>query len=373
MYLKQNNKLLAFAGTGLITLLFPCHAQVDDLATRETVNLYRNMKRLAPDKMMYGQHQAYFTGLYADGLGQMSDCKVICGSNPAVVGYDFNQDSQWSPTNSAMGFNKQAVAHFRRNGINTFSWHSRNPSPEANDGGGYRDMTGNPVRGILDPASPAHANFNRMLEDISTFFKNLKTEEGTWIPVIWRPFHENSGDWFWWGVSTCSPAEYKQLWHYTYNYLTHTQGVHNLLWAYSPSRPNSEEEYLERYPGDDVVDIIGFDRYGDADGDAGFVDDMRASIRTVTTLAQERGKLAAITESGEQKGFENTEWTNWITRVWLEPVQENRGGIAYVMTWSSTGWTAFKDGPNAHLHDDFMQFYRSQFTVFENDLPNMYQ
>ena len=346
---------------------------VDPNATAETVNLFNNLRVQASGSLMYGQHAAFHDGAYADDLGYMSDCKHICGENPAVAGFDFVRSYKWSPTGTNNAFHQQAVNFFQRGGVSTFSWHSTNPDPDYTGDGKYNDTSGDPVGGILDPTSQTHTNFNLMLDDIALFFNNLQVD-GVHVPVIWRPFHENTGSWFWWGTDNCTPAEYIQLWQYTYHYLTDICGVHNLIWAYSPSKPTSESEYLERYPGDAYVDLLGFDRYGDADGEADFFSNTLLGAQVVGSMALARGKLSAITESGERDGFANTSITNWITRAWLDDIQTDpvAKNILYVLTWRSPDWSTFQEGPNAHLYDDFINFYNSSYTVFENSLPNLY-
>ena len=89
----------------------------------------------------------------------------------------------------------------------------------------------------------------------------VKDDKGTLIPVVFRMYHEHTGAWFWWGSKQCTPEEYKQLWIMTVEYLRDKKNVHNLLYAYSPSETKNEAEYLERYPGDEYVDIVGYDCY----------------------------------------------------------------------------------------------------------------
>jgi mannan endo-1,4-beta-mannosidase len=347
-------------------------AQVDALATLETANLYGNMKAEAAGSLLYGQHHAYELGIHADEIGEFSDCKHICGENPAVVGFDFTRSSAWSPTGTNSDYHIQATAHFRRGGVVTFSWHADNPSPSVTGDGGVNDTTGNPVQGILTPGSQTRSNYNAMLDDIASFFNNLQID-GVHVPVIWRPLHENTGSWFWWGNTHCTPVEFQQLWQYTFDYMTHTQSVHNLLWAYSPSKPSSESHYLERYPTDPYVDLLGFDYYGNSE-DAGYDAAVLNSAQVAAGLALARGKLSAMTEGGESNGFGTTARTNFFTEAWLNNYQSDPVAthLAYVLTWNSPDFSTFQEGPNAHLYPDFIDFHTSAYTVFENGLPNFY-
>lgn len=75
--------------------------------------------------------------------------------------------------------------------------------------------------------------------------------------MIWRPFHEMQGNWFWWGTTWLDDPSFIQLWIYAHNYLTNTKGLDNLLWVYAGN------EYLSRYPGAAYVDLVGQDLYSD--------------------------------------------------------------------------------------------------------------
>ncbi|MBK6282145.1 MAG: hypothetical protein IPF54_05280 [Draconibacterium sp.] len=90
---------------------------------------------------------------------------------------------------------------------------------------------------------------------------NLKTEDGKYIPILFRPFHEHTGSWFWWGKDLCSVEEYKVLWRFTVSYLQNEKNIHHLIYTYSTDRFKTAGEYLERYPGDDIIDVLGFDLY----------------------------------------------------------------------------------------------------------------
>ena len=341
---------------------------IDDKATTETTNLFNNLKTVSSQALIYGQHHAYLLGSTVDLSGNTSDTHSITGSHPGIVGFDFVRHNRWSATNTNSVFHRQVRAMYSRGGIATFSWHAKNPAT----GGGYKDVSGNPVQKILTTGSTTQATFNEKLDEIAGFFNTLELN-GVKIPVIWRPFHENTGSWFWWGAKHSSPAEFKALWQYTVKYLRDQRGVHNVLWAYSPSKPVTVAKYLKRYPGDNYVDVIGFDRYGDADSGPKFAQSVLDDARLVVTLAEERGKIAAITESGERKGFANTRLSDWFSRVWLQLENDTLAKkIAYVLTWNSPKYSAFENGTNAHLYNDFINFYNSPFTWFEDDLPDLY-
>jgi len=78
------------------------------------------------------------------------------------------------------------------------------------------------------------------------------------VPVLWRPFHEMNGGWFWWGAK--DPAAFVKVWRHMFDYFTTTKGLDNLLWVYSP---NHGEKVAAYYPGDPYADVVGLDAYTD--------------------------------------------------------------------------------------------------------------
>lgn len=120
------------------------------------------------------------------------------------------------------------------------------------------------------------------------------------MPIVFRPFHEHTGSWFWWGEAFCTSEEYVALWQYTIEYLRNQNGLTNWLIAYSSSAIKSEADYLARYPGDDHVDIIGFDDYC-MGNETAYIDRMSNSLRILTEIAKERDKVPAITETGYEQ------------------------------------------------------------------------
>jgi beta-mannanase len=113
-------------------------------------------------------------------------------------------------------------------------------------------------------------------------------------------FHELNGGWFWWGKDQCSPDEMKQLWRYTIHYLRNVKNIHHLLYAFNTDKFSNGTEYTERYPGDDLIDIMGFDIYQAnflKENDA-FVSFFDKDLSLVDSIAMSHHKIPAITEFG---------------------------------------------------------------------------
>ena len=162
-----------------------------------------------------------------------------------------------------------------------------------------KDLSNNCARESL-PGGKYNAQFTAYMDIIADYALALQAEN---IPVLYRPYHENSGGWFWWGAASTDVETYNALFRYTEDYLA-SKGVHNFIYVYSPNGPiSSEEEYAKRYPGDDYVDIVGFDYYNDynsypAQYSDSFMDSLRTTCQVVKSFGEKRGKVAAIAETG---------------------------------------------------------------------------
>jgi mannan endo-1,4-beta-mannosidase len=227
------------------------------------------------------------------------------------------------------------------------------------------------------PGGENHDLFTSWLDRFVAFNDDLKVGAfrwlgfGTHVPIVFRPFHEHTGSWFWWGGSNVTAEEYIQLWRFTVEYLRDVKGVHNLLYAYSPDKFQSLEEYLEYYPGDEYVDILGVDDYsiGRPGGD---VETTAWRLRTVTRLAAERNKVAAMTETGSDRIPDPEWWTGRLLKA-LDADEETRR-VAWVLVWRNAHkghhHAPYPGHPSAA---DFVEFYNSPLIVFADGLPDMYR
>jgi mannan endo-1,4-beta-mannosidase len=229
------------------------------------------------------------------------------------------------------------------------------------------------VRYII-PGGQAHTEYKQILQGIGTWAHSLQGADGKLAPVIFRPFHEFDGGWFWWGKPHASREEFISLWQFTVSYLRDSLGVHNFLYAYSPDNKfNTEAEFLERYPGDAWVDMVGMDNYGDMGRDNKY--DLAAATRKlqiVSGYGRKAGKLAAFTETGLEAIPATDWWTNSLLKVMRAPGIR----LAYVLVWrndirSPTHYYAPYPGQGSV--PDFLKFYRDPYTLFEQDLRRIYR
>jgi mannan endo-1,4-beta-mannosidase len=257
------------------------------------------------------------------------------------------------------------IESFNRGGINTVTWHLNNPITQGTAWDVY------PVVSQILPDSGSEDIYKTALKQLATFFNTLKNAEGKSVPLIFRPFHENNGNWFWWGKGHCTPEEYIALWRFTVTYLRDSLQVHNLLYAYSTDMFETPDQYLERYPGDEWVDVLGTENYWDFQSGASISNGMQ-QLRILVNLAKERKKLAALTECG----FEGIPVKNWWTQYLLKPIRDDSvaRNISYIMVWRNANrkhyYTPF---PGHKSAPDFIAFEKDSFTIFEKDLVRIYR
>ncbi|MCF2446334.1 glycoside hydrolase family 26 protein [Dyadobacter sp. CY345] len=309
-------------------------AQIDKKATQATKNLYSGLKRSALQGVIFGQQDALAYGLKADksrwiGDEDRSDIKTISGEHPGLVGYDLGH-IELDSTNNLDGVPFARIKadirkNYERGGVNTISWHPNNPVDFSKTSWDKEDFT---IRKILS-SEKNKKNFEKTLDKLADFFLSLKGPKGELIPVIFRPYHEHTGSWFWWGADHCTPEEYKQFWTLTIEYLQKTRKVNNLLIAYSTDNFRNKEHYLERYPGDDLVDILGFDTYhrNPPKSDSAFISNATRMVATIRDLGKASEKPFAITETGLEQLTE----ANWWTKI-VQPIVRN-SGLSYMLVW----------------------------------------
>lgn len=278
--------------------------------------------------IMFGHQHALDEGVTLTGEAPRtgstdSEVKNAVGDYPAVFGWDTGSldggekpgvagDVEQSIQNTAISM-KTA---YDLGGVIVLSMHPRNFVT----GGAYNDLTGNVVQNIL-PGGDYNDTFNAWLDQIATLSYLLKDDDGNSIPFIFRPFHEQTGSWFWWGESTTTTEQYKAIYRYTVDYLKNTKDVHNILYAYTPNKmtPGDEERYMRTYPGDDYVDIFGIDIYDQQEnaGSEEFLDSVVQDLSMITSIAESKNKIAALSEFGYSAvGLKETGNTlDWYTRL----------------------------------------------------------
>lgn len=367
---------------------------VDGNATDSTKALAAYLKGLqASDQVLFGHQNSTFRSVRTNG--EISDIKDITGSEAGLFGIDSLALTgvESGGTTRAEAIEKSVAASvkaYEGGSIVTLSCHMPNFAnakvKKTDDEYGYdfttcdfgesKDLT--PCADYVLEGGKYNAAFNAYLDIIAEYANELG-EMG--IPVLFRPFHENSGNWFWWGTST-SEESYKAMWRYMVTYLEN-KGVDNFLYVYSPNGPfSTAEQYLDRYPGDEYVDIIAFDYYDDyADvsvytGDK-FFEALSTTCDVVAEIAEDKGKIPAIAETGIRMtgaGKDSlmvtgnpTTGQDWYNKVINTASEHN---IPYFLLWanfdSSNFFVPYKynDELGQEMINDFIDAFNNENAIF---------
>ena len=289
-----------------------------------------------------------------DGLNgdEFRSIYAVTGKYPAICGLDF---MDYAPSRAARGARSNAVDtaidFHKQGGISTFCWHWNAPDKYMKPGdtpegtprwwGGFNTSNTNfdiaAVMNGQDPEGKALID-----ADIAEIARQIKRLQDAGVSILWRPLHEASGGWFWWGAK--GPDAYKKLWSYLYDQLTNVYGCHNLIWVWNGQSP-------EWYPGDDLVDVVGEDIYA---GEHNY----SPQNAKFSEIAEYTGgkKIIALTENGTIPDIDkmvaaNSRWA-WFG-TWCGDFVTKNG------TYSET----FTD------KDMLRKAYSSQYVITLDELP----
>ncbi len=340
---------------------------VDKHANKQTRYLYLNLQEQMNKALLFGMHDATGYGVGWTGDDDRSDVKDVCGDYPAVYSEDLNKITRDSQVDRVR---YRLTSAYRRGGVITMCWHQYDP-----DGRSFYadEVNKEKIVSQILPGGARHADYLTKLKRLGDFFKSLRGDNGEAIPVIFRPYHEHSGGWFWWGVGHCTMEEYNQLWQFTADYLHNTLNVHNLLWAISPSLDHVRlgDHYFDRFPGNDYVDIYGTDYYYSDPVPPSKVNEYRAGLHTVAEHAINYDKIPALTEVG-QEGLDDADW---FTKMLIDPIKDDSLNtfFSYAAVWRNESTSHhFAPYPGHPAVSNFIDFYNNPYTLFESDLPDMY-
>lgn len=371
---------------------------VDKDATARTAQTYAMLRALAAtDNVAYGHQNEMHRKV--SPLPGHSDTYDMVRDDAAIVGVDglalTGAELELTDAERAAGETYSAklarlvLPAVKEGAVLTMSCHMPNFAEVAKrpkvdgryDYTGYspNHTEGDVVQRIL-PGGDLRDVYTGYLDLVADFLSRMQAAD---VPVIFRPFHENNGSWFWWGAAHCTPSEFKNLYRSTVEYLRDEKGLHNLLYAYSPNGPIADAaDYAARYPGDAFIDITGVDMYHrDPQKDDSWMAGFDKTLAAVDDFADRHDKLAAVTEAGILVG--NTggalaktgnQRPDWFREV-LKTVAPHK--MAYFMTWSNFNEGNF-DEPylvtpkrGHEMVNSFIDFYNEPQSVFAKQMPDV--
>lgn len=237
----------------------------------------------------------------------------------AMIGSDYTKTAARAIVTSPV--NRVLIDYWNNGGLVTMSWSAGNPW-----GGNVRD---NKDRVNIDQLlAPGTSVNNVWMNWLDTVAAGLAELQDAGVVVLWRPFHEMNGGWFWWAWDNgerTSPGQYTRLWRHMFDYFTNTKGLNNMLWIYSPDGqesdppPSWERPVMHYYPGDEYVDIVAWDVYDDQLLEYGY-DDLLAT-----------GKPIMFGEQGPGRTRNGT----WDNTILIKSIKKRYPKITAFQAWSS--------------------------------------
>lgn len=341
----------------------------DANATSETKALYSQLWAIQGKAWMFGHHDDLMYGRNWYGVDGGSDTKDVCGDYPAVYSLDFAQimdDRRESSAESNALRRKCIIQAYDRGMVVTACAHLNNPLTGKDS---WDNSSKDVVKQILEDGSEVNRKFTGWLDNLSEFANGLKGSNGKTIPVIFRPFHEHTQTWSWWGKSCTTEAEFVALWQFTVSYLRDKKGVHNFIYAISPQMDSAKqsEDFIFRWPGDEWVDFIGMDCYQGINNSV-FLN----NLKVMQKVSQAKKKPCGVTETGVE-GFKVKDY--WITNI-AAPMAGRK--VSLLVTWRNkydpegSGNHYFSVFPGHISTDSFVAMYNRKDTAFCRDLPDMY-
>lgn len=224
----------------------------------------------------------------------------VTNAYPAMIGLDLSETETGRKCYSV----QQAIEWHQAGGIVTFCWHWMAPSQTEEKRHFYTEQTDFNLKQALD--NPNSPEYQGLLRDIDIISKEMKKLQDAGVPVLWRPLHEASGGWFWWGAS--GAEAYKELWNLMYDRMTNVNGLNNLIWVYNGQNPRW-------YVGDDKCDIIGDDPYYTNSSRILYRFNQANANRFKTCYKTSQNKMIAMTENDFVPNIDRMfeKGTKWLT------------------------------------------------------------
>lgn len=343
---------------------------VDKNATAETKALYANLWHIATKGFMFGHHDDLWYGRYWYNKQGESDTKAVCGDYPAVFSVDMGpiMDNRYNDAENAIR-RRVIIEAYDRGEVITMCCHLNNPHT---GGDSWDNKSNDVVKSILTEGHATRTKYLQWLDRCADFANNLKGTDGKLIPIIFRPYHEHTQTWSWWGSKCTTEDEFIRFWRFTVEYLRDTKGVHNFIYAISPQM---DEVYQDararltfRWPGDDYVDFLGMDCYHYSWKQA-----FKSNLDAMSKLSLEKNKPCGVTETGPE-GFD---WKDYWTDHILACALNQR--VSMIVMWrnkyvgnNESDRHFYSVYPGHPSENDFRTMHASEITYFSNDLPDMY-
>jgi mannan endo-1,4-beta-mannosidase len=229
-------------------------------ASDEAIKLLEYIYKISGEHIISGQHCAPLIG-----STRLPVAHRRFGKYPALFGQDFgfSYPGYWDGINFRQQIVDEAIKRHNEGFIITLMWHAVPPTrdePVTFRESIQGDLSDQEWKELITPGTLINERWKSQVDVIAWFLKQLNYAK---VPVLWRPYHEMNGGWFWWGKKEGDNG-YKKLWHMMYDRMVNFHGLNNLIWVFNTNEfKEGVDPHDMYYPGDDVVDILATDVYSE--------------------------------------------------------------------------------------------------------------
>lgn len=291
-----------------ISSSFNSSAPVNPAASEEARKLLSDLRGLSGKGIISGQHD------YLESPDEQNNkLKNTSGEHAVMHGYELgaiNNQSKATIAAQRQAVVDSAIKWHREGGIVAMTFHQSLPGTSPKWTNVSTKLSQEKFDAYVTPGTSQYKSLIAELDEIAVYLADLRD---TGVPVLWRPYHEMNGDWFWWGKKD----NFSALWNIMYDRFVNTHKLNNLLWVWNPNAPNEWSGlYKDYYPGANKVDVLAADIYNN--------DYKQYYHDSLVKLAD--GKPIGIGESGELPDPEVLSQTQnkWVyTMTWGKMLTEN--------------------------------------------------
>lgn len=259
-------------------------------ATEEAVALFDYICEIYGKKILSGQQESTWMG---SDQYEFDYIYKNTGKYPAIRGLDYMNDD-------FEGVNKRAKDWYDKGGIVTICWHCG-----CDFSGSWSESMNTEIKDWDKALTKGTPEYETLIKGMDKGAKALKELQEQGIPVLWRPFHEFDGKWFWWGKG--GAENFKKLWEIMYDRYTNHWELNNLIWVLGYSQNGAG--YEKWYPGDEYVDIAGADSYKDGANGKLFDNVKKVVGENRPIVFHECGKIPTVDELKKA----NADWAWFMT------------------------------------------------------------
>lgn len=342
-------------------------------ATSEARSLFDYLNSVYGKNILSGQQEIYNYGHGGNFEVEFEYLNDLTGHYPAIRGFDFLNNA-----NILYGSNDKTVDRMidwanNKNGITTAAWHICVPKEmsgyKVGDHVAYEQCTYKPdetnfvTSNVLVEGTVEREFYLKSLENLVE--TSLKPLQEAGVPVIWRPLHEaeggggETGGWFWWAKD--GSAVYKEIWKLTYDTLVNEYGINNLIWEWNSYNFPTSKNW---YPGDEYVDIIGYDKYSCTEYLA--ENNWKPSYRhNDSAIGPTFYSLMEMYDSKKMIAMAENDCFSTV-----ENLTSEKAGWLYFCTWyDGGGQTDFLSDPLFNTKEDTIEMYQSDYCITLDELP----